>query len=346
MDKNINFKNRIKSGHNVDFCIEPKFPQKNFLLELSNICNHKCIFCASRKMTRKKGDINPEFLSRILKEAYQEGMREVGFYTTGEPLTSKNLVLAIEQAKQIGYDYVYITTNGALADENKILSVINAGIGSIKFSINADNEKAYEFIHGKDDFSKVKENLKFVYNYRQKNNLDFKIFISFIVTKHTANQVENFKKQFGSYCDEIIFLNLVNQGGLNSEIKNTLTECQENENITIVKNSLPCPAVFNSLTISHEGYLTACCVDFQNYLAIADLNKVSLKQAWNSDKYKQLRQAHLDKNVKGTICQNCVSYSTEEFHPINEQLATVIDFDSIYDESDIEYRLKKFLTED
>ena len=47
------------------FSITPEIPEKNFLIELSNICNHKCIFCANKKMSRKKGDINPEFLNRI-----------------------------------------------------------------------------------------------------------------------------------------------------------------------------------------------------------------------------------------------------------------------------------------
>ena len=35
------------------YCLEPPFPKTNFLMELSNACNHECIFCAHQKMQRK-----------------------------------------------------------------------------------------------------------------------------------------------------------------------------------------------------------------------------------------------------------------------------------------------------
>jgi len=335
----------IKNITENEFVLSPKIPRNRFLIELSNICNHKCIFCANKKMTRKKGDINPEFLNRILDEAYNEGVREVGFYTTGEPLASKNLVPAIKQAKQLGYEYIYITTNGALATEEKVIPVIKAGIDSIKFSINAGDEKTYKLIHGKDDFNIVKENLKFVYNYRKDNNLDYKIFISFVITTYTINQVEEFKKEFKPYCDDIIFADMINQGGWNSEKENTLKTNVRNNDILSVTLKLPCMDVFNSLTVTKEGYLTACCVDFENQLAIADLNKMSLKEGWNCDKFQKLRQAHLDKNVRGTICHNCISYSREKFSPINEQLATPIDFDKLYNDEWIQNSIDDFLKE-
>lgn len=35
-----------------------------------------------------------------------------------------------------------------------------------------------------------------------------------------------------------------------------------------------------------RGYLTLCCVGSQNYLAIEDLNDMSLKEAWASLKFQ------------------------------------------------------------
>lgn len=39
-----------------------------------------------------------------------------------------------------------------------------------------------------------------------------------------------------------------------------------------------------------EGYLTLCCVDYQNYLAVADLNTESLNEAWNNAYARELRR--------------------------------------------------------
>lgn len=116
---------------------------KNMLLEVTNICNDCCIFCANQKSTRKRGFIEKELAKKILKEAYELGTRDVGFYATGEPLVNKDLEEYIRYAKELGYKYTYITTNGALMDKERAKSIIDAGIDSVKFSINASNKKDY-----------------------------------------------------------------------------------------------------------------------------------------------------------------------------------------------------------
>ena len=108
--------------------------------------------CANSKGTKKRGIIDPEFAKRILKEAYDLGTREVGFYGMGEPLLDKNLEDYIAYAKMLGYEYTYITTNGALLSKERSEWLMDAGIDSIKFSINATNARDYQLIHGKDEF--------------------------------------------------------------------------------------------------------------------------------------------------------------------------------------------------
>ena len=50
---------RLKKANRAGlYTLEPPFPKTNFLVELSNACNHACIFCAHQKMQRKPGMIN------------------------------------------------------------------------------------------------------------------------------------------------------------------------------------------------------------------------------------------------------------------------------------------------
>src|SRR5262245_39894616 len=79
----------------------PPFP-KNMMVELSNACNHACIFCANPKMTRPIGRINPLLLERLLAEAHALGVSEVGFYTTGDPFVHKDLAKFVGIAKSLG----------------------------------------------------------------------------------------------------------------------------------------------------------------------------------------------------------------------------------------------------
>ncbi|RAZ93288.1 radical SAM protein, partial [Klebsiella oxytoca] len=78
-------------------------------------------------------------------------------------------------AKDIGYTYVYLTSNGALATPERIRAVVDAGLDSIKFSINAPERKLYEFIHGQDDFDKVFDHLVYLNQYRKESGRNFKI---------------------------------------------------------------------------------------------------------------------------------------------------------------------------
>lgn len=131
--------NRIKKNFEDDnINLKPPFPD-NMLLEVTNACNHSCIFCANSKFDRRRGYIDSELAKKILHEAHELGTENVGFYATGEPLMNQNLEEYIRYAKELGYLYIYITTNGALLTKERAKRLIEAGIDSIKISLNAAN---------------------------------------------------------------------------------------------------------------------------------------------------------------------------------------------------------------
>jgi molybdenum cofactor biosynthesis enzyme MoaA len=72
----------------------------------------------------------------ILSQAYKLGVREVGFYLVSEPFMAKNLEACVAYAKQTGYEYIYLTTNGAMATKDRMERLLLNGLDSIKFSIN------------------------------------------------------------------------------------------------------------------------------------------------------------------------------------------------------------------
>lgn len=308
---------RIKKDFEYEKEVVQDYP-KNMLVELTNYCNHKCIFCENRKMTRKKGFINKDLLRGILEEAYSLGTREVGYYATGEPLMCKDLPAYIKMAKDIGFEYVYITTNGALMTKEKIKEIVESGIDSIKFSINAGKIKTYKIIHGSDDFERVIDNLRNLYEFKNKNKLDFKIYVSYVRTKQNKDEVDLLKRKISKYIDDIIIFDAENQGGNMYEINGLLTLDDSHGSI-----KAPCPMVFNRFHITYEGYLNICCVDFQNYLVVADLNIMPLKEAWNCENVKDIRKKHLENNLKGIACYNCINNSNIKIDPLLKKFATI-----------------------
>lgn len=321
----------------VVFSVMPPFPNKRMLLEITNICNHNCIFCGHHKMKRRQGVMDLDFARKILREAYDLGMREVGFYTVGEAFVCKDLPLYVRAAKEMGYTYAYITSNGALATPERVLPVLKAGIDSIKFSINAGTPESYAFIHGKDDFKAVKENLAFLYEHRKKEKLAYRIFVSSVLTCFTEQERELIQKEFSPICDEIAFLGVINISLIKPE-NCTLLQCKD------LKTSEPnlCPSPFNSVIISWEGYLTACCTDFNNALALCDLNEVSLKEAWESPAFCNLREDLLQKRDVSHLCAKCMRQSIESVPSLNTALGTGISAQEILDDTMVRERIAAY----
>lgn len=319
----------------------PPFPKKNLLIEVTNACNCNCIFCANSKMKRKRKYINKELVIKILNESFELGTREVGFYTTGEALINNDIAEYIKIAKNIGFIYVYLTTNAILLNETKIEEIVNAGIDSIKISINAINDLDYKFIHGIDTYEKVMNNLKNLYNYRKNKKLKYKIYVSYISTRYTDYDTNKIKNHFSNWCDEIVIVNVRNQSGMMPEIISLLS-CYNTSNKIQAERIIPCHYVFNTLNVSCEGYLTACCTDFENYLAYADLNTTSLKDAWHNELITELRKKHLEKKLGNTLCNNCINNSKCIPKPLSKKYIESEIKKEIFEKDNVENRIKKY----
>ena len=292
---------------------------KNILIELTNACNHKCNFCFNPKSLRKPAVIDINLMSKILEEAFDMGIKEVGFYGTGEPLLVQNITERIAIAKKIGFEYLYLTTNGSLRDDNFWEDLVkNSGLSSIKFSINAGTKETYRKIHGKDDFDKVIHRVRFVSKLIKKIKVNCHLAVSFVATKESEKSYNSLSNLLKDHVDEFLLYGTNNQIGY-------LDNKDKKGKIVSRNYKLPCSMIFNRVHISSEGYLTACCEDYQNYLASYDLKKLNLSKAWNGKIMNNLRKKHLNKDLKNLICESCIfGTKTDDVQPLDKKLFTPI----------------------
>jgi molybdenum cofactor biosynthesis enzyme MoaA len=299
----------------------PPFP-KTLMIDLTNGCNHKCIFCTNRHMTRRVRRIEPTLFTKLIDEARSLGVEELGLYTTGEPFMHKNLASFVKEAKTKGFRYVYLSSNGALVTPKRVQAVLEAGLDSIKFSVNAGSAKTYRLIHGSDDWERVVSHVAFVSRYREEKKLKMSIYLSSVLTRLTSHERESIEKTFAPLVDEVFFVDCDAQQG------------QMLGNEGVLYDQAPvipfCSLPFNRLHVTSEGYLTLCCVDYQNYLAVADLNTESLAEAWKSPLFVEMRKRHLEKDLRGTLCGNCLENRGDDIRPVRADLASAMDFPALY----------------
>ena len=73
--------------------------------------------------------------------------------------------------------------------------------------------------------------------------------------------------------------------------------------------------------MTSEGYLVACCQDFENNMVIADLNEMSIADAWNCNKFVEFRRQFLKHEYKNLLCDNCLNGTHNPITPIDYEKA-------------------------
>ena len=315
----------IKKKYNIDqLSLFPDISKATLRLELSNNCNHRCIFCLNSEMPRVRREMPEEMVYDILGQACAVGIKRAGLFINGEPFISKHLPDYIRFCKEHGMEYVFITTNGALATKERLTACIEAGVDSIKFSINAGSRESYQKVHGSDDYEKVLSHLRFAHDYKRTRaeKLPFRLLASCVVTDDVVDEINTISETVGPLVDDLLFFHAHNFGGQAESDKAGLQTKFQNNKVTdfYFNKVVPCPYLFNLVCITCEGYMTLCIEEVNNKMVFADLSKVSLMDAWHSEIMVRMREKHIENKLQGTQCYNCVYHVYDEVAPLNEEL--------------------------
>src|SRR5690606_10401763 len=181
---------------------------------------------------------------------------------------------------QVGDEYVYIKTNGALCTPERLNPVLDAGLDCLRFSIHAGSRETYRKIQGRDDFDKVMANLRQAHEYKIRNNLQVHIAVSVVLTDQGQDELDLLKSVAQDWVD---FWDIHD---LNSQCGNLLDNNEKGEIVfggpRYDHESKICKQPFSGLSLTPEGYVSACIMDFYGDLIAGNYNQNSLKEIWES----------------------------------------------------------------
>ena len=291
-------------------------------LEVTNICNHACKFCPNRKLERKRCYIEKDLAKRVILEAADMGITRGGFFIMGEPLLNPDTLEYYRYAMENGFDFLFLTTNGSVATEEKIHEIFSSGVKSLKFSINGGTPETYKKIHGRDDYEKAMAMLKYAKAYRDKNNIDCRILSSFIVNTDNVHEIKQHYENIKDYIDDFAFFGMATYASSVLEDTDNIKTEFDSGNVAHVEftTSSPCALLVNSVCVTAEGFLNLCVTDPTNMNAIHDLHQMSLKNAWYSDEMIEIRRMHAEGRIQGTVCDNCINRLNNPVPAFNEAL--------------------------
>lgn len=215
-----------------------------------------------------------EVIDALIANVKKYHIRGVRFIRWGEPTLHPKYIDIIRRVKDTG-SLVHINTNGSTLTEESIKSLIDAGLDSIKFSFQGADEGTYNEMREGGDYNRLLGIVRAMHEIRGSNPYPY-IQISTTLTAETAEQIENFKNDVGSYCDyyNIGFTKLnhldVSAMKIPEEEKEKIRRLQENERIHRIYRPF-CPEAFDKLSVNWNGDVTLCCQDYDNFMIAGNI---------------------------------------------------------------------------
>ena len=296
----------IKKDYNGQFTVfvlrkrnKLKYSPTSLVIDTTILCNNNCSFCWRSNNKEYLKEKNAQMVQKTMPfNIYKKIIDDACQYPSinwlslcgamGEPLLNENIEEFYEYAyNKKHFNTITINTNGLAIDTKDIGKLLNC-INEFSISIDSINPEIYEKIHGKDCLNKVIENVKRCVEYKTTHKLDTKIVVRFTENKYNKGEIKNFLTYFKNigvdyvnYTKEHSFIDV------NENLYSNLTNKQCNQPYKVIN--------FNLL-----GDLTTCCINWHFTPVFGSIEKLSLKNLWESKSKIQWNK----KRLSG-ICKNC-----------------------------------------
>lgn len=296
---------------------QPPAP-KSVKIEISPRCNYRCGFCALRtREIQPKWDMDFRLFQRITREMREAGVEEIGVFYLGESFMNPRLLVeCIAWTKQeLRFPYVFLTSNASMAFPEAVEACMQAGLDSLKWSVNAADEAQFEQIMGVSGklFHRALDNIRAAHGLRAAGGFKTGLYASSI--RYDGEQQLRMeallREKVLPWVDRHYWLPLYSMGAFATQREEQLgyrPTAGNQGRIGALREPLPCWSAFTEGHVTAEGRLSACCFDATAHWTMGDLNEMPFMTAWHSENFTRLRAAHLKKDVRGTVCENCIAY--------------------------------------
>lgn len=284
-------------------------------------CNFKCNYCLHSLSKNRREHISDvismdfELYKKCIDDIanFPRKLKALHFIGYGEPLLHKDIAKMVEYAvKKEVANVVDIVTNGALLTPQLSRRLINAGLSSLRISIQGLNAQKYKQITGENiDYEVFVENIQYFYGIRKDTRLHIKIIDS-ALDKEEDQQI--FFEIFGDICDTIAIEHL---GPVVNSVDYSKIKNSKYFNVNILGNDIIdskiCPQPFYFMQINPDGKCVPCCnANFPVY--VGDCNNQSVPHIWNSKEYNSFRKLQLLKEkASNSACARCQQYRYSMF---------------------------------
>ena len=193
--------NRKIKSHRIKFLalfVLHTFNKRYLAVNLDPVmaCNLRCKMCYftdADYVKTLKGQFKEEEMLRVAETIFSRALKlQIGCGT--EPTLYKDLVKIVELGKAYGVPYISITTNANLLTEEKIESLIKAGLNEFTISLHGVTKASYEGFMKKASYEKFQNVFKIFA--KLKSTYNFKVRINYTFNKDNFYELKDFFTHF------------------------------------------------------------------------------------------------------------------------------------------------------
>lgn len=307
--------------------LSAEFPSQ-IIIDSTELCNLACIHCphptfkqSEHYAGRSQG---PELNKKIVDEVREHGKgitQYIRYTGEGEPLLHRYIYEMLDYAVKNSGTMITLTTNGTLLTPTRIDKLLDTGVQVIDISTDAFKDETYEKIRVNGDLKVVRQNILNLIKRNKERGRIAKIILSFIEQPQNEGEgplFEKFWKEAGA--DYVVVRRLHSGAGAVKELAQDLVKEADSEERT------PCLYPWERIILNPRGELVFCPQDWVHGSVITDYRTTTVKEVWQSQFYKELREAHLcNKYGKHAFCGNCPDWKQTRWPDEGRSYANMVE---------------------
>ena len=283
------------------------FPSQ-VIVDVTEVCNLACIHCPHPEFKKSEyysaSYLDPELNTKLVDEvrAHGQGRTQYIRYTSeGEPLIHPMGYEMIDYAVRSSGVFVTLTTNGTIMNEKRTRKLLDSGVHMIDISIDAFSPETYAKVRVNGDLNVTRQNVLNLLAWIKQTGSSTKVVVSFIEqsqNRHEVTEFETFWKKCG--VDSVIIRRLHSAAGAVIDIARIMRAEQAKE------PRRPCVYPWERIVLNPRGHLAFCPADWSHGSTVVDYRKTTIRETWQGEFYKSLRQAHLTNRYEDhAFCGQC-----------------------------------------
>ncbi|WP_296559009.1 radical SAM protein [uncultured Acetobacterium sp.] len=274
-------------------------------------CNFNCIYCAHslgyEKMKEQykfvPQNMSMETYKKILDQIkeFPDKIKMLSLTGQGEPLLNRDIPLMVKLAKEADIaERIEIITNGALLSKEMSDRLIEAGLDTLRVSLQGLSSQKYQEICGTAvDFEEYLDNIKYFYENRRNTNL----FVKIMDVSLEDGEEEKFYHLF-SNCSDRMYIEKMLPAYEGVEVTKDMDVEYDRYGRKHGKRDV-CPLPFYMIGIFPDGEVEPCDTIYKPII-LGNVNQDNLFDMWNGKKLRAFWEMQLSSERHcNTGCSVC-----------------------------------------